>query len=132
MRLHDTRAEQLELRRQTVPRRPAEQRSSSPEIDGVETADENDQRRLQSPVRAREHQNHKQHNAKQRIAEAHRENGLIVPGHRILTIVLGSRSEPLRLAARNVSISDFCRRLTSMTLPCASSVNLTAVFSSPV
>ena len=87
---------------------------------------------LQAPVEPRKHEDSEQYHAEQRIADAHRQHGFIMTGHRILTIVLGSRSEPLRLAARNVSISDFCRLLTSITLPCASSVKRTAVFSSPV
>jgi hypothetical protein len=34
---------------------------------------------------------------------------IVIVGHRILTLVLGSRSEPLRSEARKVSISDFIR-----------------------
>src|SRR5262249_33729377 len=134
MRIDDPRMQQLEAGGWPVLARPAKQPLGGGEAHDIERAGHHDGKSLRGPGQAGIDQDEEQERSDQRIADGECDDDRLQAAHglNILTPVFGSMSEPLARTLRNVSNSDFGRRCTSITLPSASSLKRSAVFSSPV
>src|SRR5262249_43581276 len=134
VRVHDPGLQQLEVGRQSLGTRPAEQTTCADKTDDVENAGDDHGKCLGRPGQTSVDQHNEQQCADQRVTDGTRDDHRLQIGHcpNTRTRVFGSMSAPLARILRNVSSRDFGRRYTSITLPVVSSLNLNAVFSSPV
>src|SRR5215472_3394121 len=134
VRVHDPGLQQLEVGWQPVGARPTKQTARAGEAHDIEHAGDHDGECFCRPRQTGIDQDNEQQRSDQRVAHGQGHNDRLEAVHRrnTRTWVFGSRSAPLTRTLRNVSNRDFGRRYTSITLPALSSLNLNAVFSSPV